>query len=47
MPMNGPSSSKPEGESPVSSLGLLAATVGVAAILALLYMRFQPLLKRH
>ncbi|XP_046902957.1 synaptojanin-2-binding protein [Hypomesus transpacificus] len=47
MPMNGPSSSKPDGESPVSSLGLLAATVGVAAILALLYMRFQPLLKRH
>lgn len=37
--MNGPTGSQPEHESSVSSLGVLAALAGVAAIFAFIYMR--------
>ncbi|XP_038823547.1 synaptojanin-2-binding protein-like [Salvelinus namaycush] len=47
MAMNGPTSSRPDGESSVSSLGILVAVLGAAAAVTFLYMRFQPQLRRH
>ncbi|CAB1330472.1 unnamed protein product [Coregonus sp. 'balchen'] len=47
MAMNGPTSSGPDGDSSVSSLGILVAVLGAAAAIAFLYMRFQPQLRRH
>ncbi|TDG99224.1 hypothetical protein EPR50_G00207940 [Perca flavescens] len=37
--MNGPTGSQPEHKSPVSSLGMLAALLGVASIFAFIYIR--------
>ncbi|KAK6304849.1 synaptojanin-2-binding protein [Coregonus clupeaformis] len=45
--MNGPTSSGPDGDSSVSSLGILVAVLGAAAAITFLYMRFQPQLRRH
>ncbi|XP_045579694.1 synaptojanin-2-binding protein isoform X1 [Salmo salar] len=47
MAMNGPTSSRLDGESSVSSLGILVAVLGAAAAITFLYMRFQPQLRRH
>lgn len=44
---NGPTVPKPDSESSVSSFGVLVAVLGAATVFALLYMRFQPLLRRH
>ncbi|XP_071752855.1 synaptojanin-2-binding protein [Centroberyx gerrardi] len=44
--MNGPTGSGPEGESSVSPLGVMAAVVGAAALVAFIYMRFQPQLRK-
>ncbi|XP_029586810.1 synaptojanin-2-binding protein isoform X1 [Salmo trutta] len=47
MAMNVPTSSRPDGDSSVSSLGILVAVLGAAAAITFLYMRFQPQLRRH
>ncbi|KAJ3613001.1 hypothetical protein NHX12_019258 [Muraenolepis orangiensis] len=44
---NGPSSPEGGGDSSVPRLGLLVGVLGAAALLALLYVRFQPQLRRH
>uniref|UniRef100_A0AAZ3S8N6 Synaptojanin-2-binding protein n=1 Tax=Oncorhynchus tshawytscha TaxID=74940 RepID=A0AAZ3S8N6_ONCTS len=47
MAMNGPPSSRPDGGSSVSSLGILVAVLGAAAAVTVLFMRFQPQLRRY
>lgn len=44
---NGPSSSGGGGDSAFPRLGLLVGALGAAALLAFLYMRYQPQLRRH
>ncbi|KAL0969427.1 hypothetical protein UPYG_G00227250 [Umbra pygmaea] len=45
--VNGPSGSRSDGESPLSTLGILVAVLGAAAAVTFLYIRFQPQLRRH
>ncbi|NP_001291186.1 synaptojanin-2-binding protein [Esox lucius] len=48
MAMNGPSTSRPDGDSSsMSSLGILVVVLGAAAAIAFLCVRSQPHLRRH
>ncbi|XP_029544452.1 synaptojanin-2-binding protein [Oncorhynchus nerka] len=47
MAINVPPGPRPDGDSSVSSLVILVAVLGAAAAVTVLYMRFQPQLRRH